>query len=361
MPKRESLLYLNAIGLNHDELKYIAEEFEDPTQIINDVKNLNDEIRIENKIKEKLTQVSSNFDFDRYVNYMHSNDIQYTTIYDKTYPEILRRIDDSPKLLYIRGCLEEKRPGLAVVGSRKCTDYGRWAAEKLVKDLSDYGVNIISGLALGIDRIAHTTAIKSGLKTIGVLGCGVDTVYPAGNRGVYNDIINGNGAIVSEFRLETPPLPFHFPLRNRIISGLALGLIIIEAKEKSGTLITANYAATQGKEVFSLPGNINSIYSRGTNALIRDGAKIITDVSDIVEEIPDLRMVRENIKKIDKDLSRLSDDEKVVYELIVLQPMSIDEISQVAHMPISLLMSVITMLELKGIATEIDNKWNIVF
>ena len=361
MSKGESLLYLNAIGLNHDELKYISQKFEDPFKIIDDVKNLNEEIRIEAKIKEKIIQESKLFDFDRYVNYMHSNDISYTTIYDKEYPEILRCIDDSPKLLYIRGCLEDKRPGLAVVGSRKCTDYGKWAAEKLVSDLSNYGVNIISGLALGIDKIAHTTAIKSGLKTIAVLGCGVDMVYPASNKGVYNDIINGNGAIISEFRLETPPLPYHFPLRNRIISGLALGLIIIEAKEKSGTLITANYAATQGKEVFSLPGNINSIYSKGTNALIRDGAKIITDVMDIVVELPELQAISENIKMIDKDLSRLSEDEKKVYEVIVLKPMSIDEISQVVNMPISLLMSVITMLELKGIATEIDNKWNIVF
>lgn len=361
MSKSESLLYLNAIGLNHDELKYITEKFEDPMKIINDVNNLNNEIRIETKIKEKIVQESKTFDFNRYVNYMDSNDIWYTTIYDNKYPEILRRIDDSPKLLYIRGCLEEKRPGLAVVGSRKCTDYGRWAAEKLVKELSEYGVNIISGMALGIDKIAHTTAIKSGLKTVAVLGCGVDTVYPASNKGVYNDIINGNGAIVSEFRLETPPLPFHFPLRNRIISGLSLGLIIIEAKEKSGTLITANYAASQGKEVFSLPGNINSIYSKGTNALIRDGAKIITDVMDIVEEIPELQAISESIEKIDRDLSRLSEDEKKVYEVIVLKPMNIDEISQVVGMPISLLMSVITMLELKGIATEIENKWNIVF
>lgn len=361
MSNRESLLYLNAIGLNHDELDHICNTYDKLEEIINNTDLLSNELVIEKGIKRKLIQAVSSFDFDRYSTYMDVNEIKYVTVYDDDYPKILKNIDDNPKLLYIKGCLNDSRPGIAVVGSRKCTEYGKWAVKKLVTDLGEYGVNIISGLALGVDKLAHTTAMKAGLKTIGVLGCGVDIVYPSSNRNVYEKILQDNGAIISEFRLETPPLPFHFPLRNRIISGLSIGLIIIEAKEKSGTLITANYAATQGKEVFSLPGNINSLYSKGTNALIRDGAKIITDVNDIIDELPELKVIKDDIVKINKDLSNLSDEEKLIYEKILIKSMSVDELSQTLELKVSEILSVLTMLELKGMASEVDNKWNIEF
>lgn len=361
MSNRESLLYLNAIGLNHDELNHICSTYENLDDIINNSNLLSNEYLIERGIKRKLEETGTGFDFDRYRTYMDNNEINYTTIYDPEYPKILKNIDDNPKLLYIKGCLNDNRPGIAVVGSRKCTEYGKWAVKKLVSDLGEYGVNIISGLALGVDKLAHVTAMNVGLKTIGVLGCGVDIIYPSSNRNVYERILEDNGAVISEFRLETPPLPFHFPLRNRIISGLSIGLLIIEAKEKSGTLITANYAATQGKEVFSLPGNINSLYSKGTNALIRDGAKIITNVNDIVDELPELKAIKENIAKINKDLSNLSDEEKIVYEQILVKSMSVDELSQSLKLQVSEILSVLTLLELKGMASEVNSKWIIEF
>lgn len=351
---------MNAIGLNNDELSYIVgrEDLLLNANLNPDI--LDRKLKIENSIYKKIIKGKTEIDIKRYKEYMKFHEIDYITVYDENYPQSLRNIDDNPKLLYIKGSLEGMRTCISVVGARKCTDYAKWAVKKFIGDLTEYGVSIVSGLALGVDKLAHIAAMDNNLKTIGVLGCGIDIVYPASNRSIYDRLIREGGCILSEFRLKTPPLPYHFPLRNRIISGLSKGLIVIEAKEKSGTLITASYAANQGVEVFAVPGNINSFYSRGTNALIRDGAKILLSVDDIVEEIPELREIRDNSKKIEKDLALLSEEEKMIYEELHREAKTIDELSDKLKLPMNTLMSSITMLEIKGIVDEIDNKWNIV-
>lgn len=207
---------------------------------------------------------------------------------DGSYPSGLREIADPPITLYVKGdwqkCFEQ--PGVAVIGSRKCSTYGENASEMLSRDLASRGVCIVSGLARGIDTSAHKGAISGGGRTIAVLGTGIDGVYPKENARLINEILASGGALVSQFPLGTPPLKDNFPYRNRIISGLSLGVLVIEATEKSGSLITARLAAEQDREVMAVPGNITSRNSIGTNYLIKSGAKLVQQWQDVVAELP---------------------------------------------------------------------------
>ncbi|MGD9588687.1 MAG: DNA-processing protein DprA [Pyrinomonadaceae bacterium] len=207
---------------------------------------------------------------------------------DGNYPAYLREIADPPLTLYVRGdwqgCFDQ--PGVAVVGSRKASTYGENAAELLSGDLAARGICIISGLARGIDAAAHKGAINAGGKTIAVLGTGIDSVYPRENTRLVREILENGGAVVSQFPLGTPPIGENFPYRNRIISGLSLGVLIVEATENSGSLITARLAAEQDREVMAVPGNITSRNSFGTNYLIKAGAKLVQQWQDIVAEFP---------------------------------------------------------------------------
>ncbi|NOT48536.1 MAG: DNA-protecting protein DprA [Acidobacteria bacterium] len=207
---------------------------------------------------------------------------------DGSYPSLLREIADPPITLYVRGnwqaCFE--RPGVAVIGSRMCSTYGENASEMLARDLASRGICVISGLARGIDTAAHRGAMRGGGKTVAVLGTGIDGVYPKENTRLVREILDSGGAVVSQFPLGTPPLKDNFPYRNRIISGLSLGVLIIEATEKSGSLITARLATEQNREVMAVPGNITSRNSVGTNYLIKAGAKLVQQWQDVVAELP---------------------------------------------------------------------------
>lgn len=266
---------------------------------------------------------------------------------DEDYPEVLECIPDSPLLLYAKG---EYQPidslAIGVVGSRKCTPYGAWACEKLVRELSAYQVTIISGLALGIDRIAHETALQSGARTIGVLGNGLSTVYPPSHKALYGEVVK-NGCILSDFPSWASPLPHHFPFRNRIIAGLSLGLLVIEAKQKSGTMSTAAHALSQGKDVFAVPGNINSLYSVGCNQLIQDGARLTTSAEDILEAIASLSLQKtksESMKKQD-----LSEEENLVLRFLEERPLTVDELIERTNFPVQEMHTWITLLEMRGI------------
>lgn len=214
--------------------------------------------------------------------------IEEISIKSKQYPEKLRNIYDPPQRLYILGNKEIlNKKGIAIIGSRNCTEYGKSIALKFSSELIEKGYNIISGLALGIDTYAHMGCIDKihTSKTIAVLGSGLDKIYPSKNIELAKKIIKSGGCIVSEYKIGTSPAKLNFPQRNRIISGLADGILIVEASKKSGTLITADFALEQGKEVFAVPGNINNTNSYGTNELIKQGAKLVTNVNDILEEV----------------------------------------------------------------------------
>ena len=209
------------------------------------------------------------------------------TANDPSFPAALSAIPDPPKTLYVLGNLSAAlaAPCLAVVGSRKVTPYGRAVTTKLVEEVAGKGVTVISGLALGVDALAHQAALTVGGVTVAVLPCGLDTPYPATHRQLARQIIKQGGALISEYPEGTPPLQHHFIARNRLVSGLSHGVLITEAAEKSGTLHTANFALEQGKAVMAVPGNITSLYSAGTNMLIKTGAAPITKADDILQEL----------------------------------------------------------------------------
>jgi len=207
------------------------------------------------------------------------------TLRDFAYPPLLRQIHDPPPLLYVRGqLLEQDNPAVAIVGSRRCSPYGRLVAHSLARELALRGITVVSGLAMGIDGAAHQGAIEGGGRTIGVMACGLDIDYPRDHAELKEEIAK-QGAVISEVPLGTAPKPERFPVRNRIISGLSLGTVVVEAPEKSGALITAGLAAEQGREVFAVPGSVNSFHARGCHQLIRDGAKLVENVDDILEEL----------------------------------------------------------------------------
>lgn len=267
---------------------------------------------------------------------------------DAEYPKLLKETAEPPAMFFARGEISAKLPLLAIVGSRKPTHYGIEATERIIRELAEQAeLTIISGLAVGIDTIAHKTALMCGLKTIGVLGSGLDraSFFPQENWQLAEKIVEAGGAIISEYPEGTPGLPHHFPARNRIIAGLSLGVVIMEAKERSGALITARLALEENREVFAVPGSIFSIYSEGPNRLIQRGAKLITSAEDILEEL--------NIpmKKTDA-VQKLEGGEKILWELL-LEETSIDALVQKTELPVQDVLTALSMLELKQHAKKI--------
>jgi DNA processing protein len=279
------------------------------------------------------------------------------TLKDEEYPKRLKDIYDPPALLYVRGELKkEDEFAISIVGSRKTTPYGRWFTEKVSQELARHGVTIVSGMARGIDSLAHWGAISGGGRTIAVLGCGVDVIYPSENRNLFAKMID-RGAILSEFPMGSPPEGGHFPRRNRIISGLSLGVVVVQASEKSGSLITAGYALEQGREVFAVPGNVGTESSRGTHRLIKEGAKLVESSEDILEEIlPQWRGERETTPKVEIPRPDLTEEEKVLYEFLSETPLHIDVIIRESRLDPGKVSSLLLNLELKGLVSQWPGK-----
>lgn len=265
---------------------------------------------------------------------------------DPDYPALLKTIYDPPPVLYVRGeLLPRDEWALGVVGTRRASVYGREATRILVSGLAASGITIVSGLAYGIDTYGHQTALEAGGRTIAVLGCGVDIIYPASNRRLAERIVN-SGALVSEYPLGTQPESGNFPRRNRIISGMSLGVLVVEGAGRSGALITADYAAEQGREVFAVPGNITSPTSVGPNLLIqRGGAKLVTTLGDLLEEL-NLTMVAEQTQA--REIIPDNEQEALLLKQLSSEPIHVDELGRAAGMPISEVSSTLTLMELKG-------------
>jgi len=278
------------------------------------------------------------------LDFCEKNNIKMTNIFDTIYPTNLINIQNPPTVLYYKGeLLPQDECSISVVGSRNCTQYGILATEKIVSDLAKNNITIISGLAKGIDTTAHLSALNQNCRTIAILGCGVDVIYPKCNESLYQKIIK-NGAVISEFLPGTKPYSWNFPTRNRIISGISLGTLIIEANIKSGTMTTANWASDQGKNVYAVPGNIFSEQSKGTNKLISEGAKIVNSATDIFEDLHGI--IKFELNSINEP--KLNSEEKIVFDIISSSPISVYEISFKSCLPISKLNSILTILELNG-------------
>jgi len=355
-------VWLGAIpGIGKIKSKKLLEYFKDPYNIFtakeidlafcnfltrSDISNI-----LNKEYKEKLNKHIENID---------ANNISIITIYDDKYPEYLKHIYDPPITLYMKGDLLNEEKYLAVVGSRKATSYGLNMAEVVSRELSKCGITVVSGMARGIDTYAHKGVLSAKGRTVAVLGCGLDIVYPYENKKLMQNIIE-SGACISEYLPGTKPIAGNFPARNRIISGISMGVIVIEAGERSGSLITANLALEQGREVFALPGNVNSLKSTGTNKLIKEGAKMVTSLEDILEEIG--AYFSKNNKdsftkklKDDKLLKGLDNDEVKIVKCLKLEPTHIDIISVKTGLNIKVVNSVIVMLELKGIVEQLPGK-----
>jgi DNA processing protein len=269
----------------------------------------------------------------------------------EAYPSYLRDIDGAPPLVYVHGSLEEiDRWAVAVVGTRRLTSYGRQVTQELVTGLVLNGVTIVSGLARGIDAIAHKTALDHGGRTIAVLGSGPDCIYPPENRFLARQIVNGRGAVISEYGMGVQPEAKNFPPRNRIISGLSLGVIVVEAGDRSGAGITARFALEQGRDVFAVPGNIYSPASIGTNRLIQQGAKLVAGVDDVLEEL-NLAMVLEH-SAVQLALPE-TEDESAIFANLSAQPVHVDDLSRSTGLSSSVVSSTLTLMELKGMVRQV--------
>lgn len=289
---------------------------------------------------------------------LERNQVRIVTFQDQDYPQNLLSIYDPPPFLFAKGEIKkEDENAVAIVGCRSASVYGRRITERIGRELVKRGITIVSGLARGIDSIGHLSALKEKGRTLAVLGSGLDVLYPPENRGLAEQI-SSSGAVISEFPFGTKPEPPNFPKRNRLISGLSLGVVIVEAGPKSGALLTAHCALEQNREVFAIPGNLGAKNSEGTNRLIKEGAKLVTSVEDILEELrfdtgkekPTTRMEEE------KALLDLSEMEKSIFSLISDEPYHIDKIAACTSLDVPQALSALLSLELKGLVKQLSGK-----
>ena len=288
---------------------------------------------------------------------MNSEKIKIIKKSDEAYPKILKEISRPPEQLYIRGTLpKDSNLNIAIVGTRAATAYGRALAFNMAKELAGLGFNIVSGMALGIDTEAHKGALEAGGITVAVLGSGLDekSLYPGENKKLADKIVAAGGAVISEYAPGTRGTNWTFPERNRIVSGLSRGVIVVEAPSKSGALITARLAAEQNREVFAMPGPLYSKNSAGPNELIKNGAKMVTSVDDILEELNLVKLKKEKVKA---EKENLSPEEKIIVSAIENEPVEVDKICQMTKIPVKNILSTISLLEIKGIIKSIGGKF----
>lgn len=299
---------------------------------------------------QELCEFISKFNVDTELAALQKNNISYVSRQSSHYPELLSEISDAPFILYIKGKVEALSGlNLAVVGSRRHTHYGTQVLENILPNVVACGVQIVSGLAYGIDAFAHKITLGASGITVAVIGSGLDNVYPSENRILAEKIIEGGGAIVSEYPLGTAPLRQHFPARNRIISGLSKGTLVVECDIKSGAMITAHHALEQNRDVFALPGPITAPTSMGPNSLIKMGAKPITEAKDIVENF-NLRWQGDKTQVM---IAPVTENEKEIYALINSEPVHVDIIVEQSKLKSDEVGSTLLFLEMKGLIRNI--------
>jgi DNA processing protein len=307
---------------------------------------------IEEKVVSEFFEFKNNTIVDKVIEELINEEISVALPSCNDFPKLLTEISNPPILLYYRGNIQNySNKYISIVGSRKFTVYGKQVAEKLATELTNSEIIIVSGLAAGIDTIAHTSCVNNDGTTFAVLGTGVEKkgIYPAINKYLADEIISNGGAVISEFPIRTAPLPHNFPQRNRIISGMSHGTLIVEAAKKSGALITAKYALEQNREVFAVPGNIYSPVSEGPNNLIKQGAIPITCTDDILNA---LDIKAKTIRKENKKKIPATSEEQIILNLLSQNPIHIDEITRLSKKSISEISSTLTLMELKGLITN---------
>lgn len=302
---------------------------------------------LEEQLAQEIVLKRPQMDLEKELQKLTKENIGILTILDEDYPKLLKEIYDPPYIMYIRGALKpEDEFALAVVGTRKISPYGQQVASQISRDLAQAGLTIVSGLAHGVDTHAHLAAVQQQARTLAVVGSSLDwqSLFPPGNRRLAEQITK-NGALLSEYPLGSFALKHHFPARNRIISGLSLGTLIVEAPEKSGALLTANHALSQNREVFAIPGSIYSANSLGPNNLIKMGAKLVSDSRDILDEL-NLKSLAQNIEM--RQIVPDSAQEALILEILSAEPVPIDKIVEVSKLETAVVNSTLSLMEMKG-------------
>lgn len=391
MNELETLIVLNMVpDLGSVRLRGLLEKFGSPQNVLAaPQKKLRKVFGIGEVISRNIVEVTERTDLKKEFDLMKECGVRIITMFDRDYPSNLKNIYDPPILLYVKGDLQpEDNIAVAIVGSRGASYYGISTTERLAWELVDSGFTIVSGMARGIDTASHRGALKAKGRTIAVLGSGLNFIYPPENKKLAEKIA-ASGAVVSEFPMQTSPDRQNFPMRNRIISGLSLGVVVVEAARYSGSLITANMALEQGREVFAVPGSARALYSQGTHRLLRQGAKLVETAEDVVEELePAVKPYQEHLKKAQTKvrvpggpgvgrsegpathrlkeaqgpqkrtflLKNLDADEQKVFGLLSGEPIYIDELSHRCGMVPQVVSSLLSRLEIKGLVKQFSGK-----
>ena len=351
------LLRLSVIpGIGSKKIRTLIARFKTPSDVFK--ASYRELLQIEGVSKLLATNIKK-FQNDNFISsqleLLEKKKARIISYWDNEYPVLLKKIEDPPIILYIKGKIKQKdKKCIAIVGTRNFSTYGKLVTERFTRELALKDFTIVSGLARGIDTIAHNTVLSVGGETIAVLGSGVDVIYPNENQKL-SEAITNQGAVLSEFPMGTKPEAVYFPRRNRIIAGICLATLVIEAGKKSGALITADRALEQGREVFAVPGNINNPKSAGCNDLIQQGAKLVRCIDDILEEFSFATEKTKNIEERLKHIPLLKDEEKV-FSLLSNEPLHIDRISQQCGLPTSQVLGVLLSLELKNLVKQIVGK-----
>ena len=334
MHKTEDLILLNMLGVGKTKLEKLSKA------------------ELQKKLKDAKNQQGLEAELDL----IKKHKVRVMTIFDRDYPDILKEIHSPPLVLYVKGrILQNDEFAVAIVGSRIASIYGNATAEKLGYELASRGVVVVSGLAKGVDSSAHSGALKAHCRTIAVLGNGLKDVYPPENKRLAGEIVEKGGALISEFPMAEEPLAYNFPRRNRVISGLSLAVIVVEAAKNSGALITADFALEQDREVFAVPGKIDSATSYGTNELIKQGAKLIQTADDVLEELK-LKLGDAGGGRSKPPAADLTGEEKIVYKNLSREPRYLDEIVRSSGVSVNRAAGLLLGLELRRLVKELPGK-----
>ncbi|MGE5843007.1 MAG: DNA-processing protein DprA [Deltaproteobacteria bacterium] len=345
-------------GLGNMAFKKLLERFGDPAQVFRAAStDLAQVDGLRRQVVQGIVQRRFSQDPQVVLRDLEKHGARVLIFSEPAYPEPLREIHDPPMVLYVKGlAIPSKTTFVAVVGSRNSTPYGIKTAENLAQGLARRGLGVVSGLARGIDSAAHWGCIEGKGFSVGILGTGIDSVYPASNIKLF-DAMAEKGAVITEFPLKTPPEPKHFPIRNRLISGLSRGVIVVEATMKSGSLITASVALEQGREVFAVPGSVHSFKSKGCHFLIKQGAKLVENADDVLDELGlNYAYAPKKDSYTEPVLPPLEESERRVYDLLGDYPLHIDDIVRQGNMEPGAASAVLMRMELKGIVRQLPGK-----
>ncbi len=344
---------LSIPGINETKVRCLLAQYRKPEAIhCASYDELVNDRRIEPALAERLVVYKRENKLREAIKKAKDLDVKVITFLDDEYPSNLKNIPHAPPVLFLRGRLKEGDAcAIAIIGTRRATSYGRSVADRFAREFAEVGVTVVSGLARGIDTQAHEGCLAAGGRTIAVMGTGIDRVYPSENRRLAEKILK-NGALVTEFNIGTQPLAMNFPKRNRIISGLSLGIVAVEAQEASGVMNTVNWALNQGREVFAVPGSIFSKFSMGTNSLIKAGASVAISARTVLEE---LKLVKK--EKISKVIEfTLNNEEAAIMSILSETPIYLDEIALRLNQPVHNILNILLSMELKGYIRQLPGK-----